>query len=67
MKRLVKLGWFHLDLPQEKCGFGCEDGQVVSNSLRLNSVGSKSSRYLGQGFPGKLRDYLRATKNDSHN
>jgi hypothetical protein len=28
MKRLVKLGWFHLGLPQAKYWFGCEERPV---------------------------------------
>jgi hypothetical protein len=28
MKRLVKLGWFHLDVPQLKYWFGCEEWPV---------------------------------------
>jgi hypothetical protein len=28
MKRLIQLGWFHLDLPQAKYWFGCEERPV---------------------------------------
>jgi hypothetical protein len=28
MKRFVKLGWFHLDLPQTEYWFGCEEWPV---------------------------------------
>jgi hypothetical protein len=28
MKRLVQLGWFHLDIPQAEYWFGCEGRQI---------------------------------------
>src|ERR1035437_8956957 len=56
MKRLIKLGWFHLDLPQEKYWFGCEErpvGRLFGDAL---DSPSPSTRNSGSAFlPALLR------------
>jgi hypothetical protein len=49
MKRLVELRWFHLDLPQSECWFGCEESQVgplyvIALDCRIDRLGMESRR-----------------------
>ncbi len=49
MKRLVKLGWFHLDLPQSEYRFGREESQVgplyvIALHCRIDRLGKEQRR-----------------------
>jgi hypothetical protein len=43
MKRFVKLGWFHLDLPQAEYWFGCE--QRLVSPLFGNALDCRAGRF----------------------